>query len=375
MKRFTQILMIPKKLIPAQRKLQVVLGKLLLFTTTVYLLLSILSPQIVQAGILGPKLDVFVAERDCRPSSFGLFHQCAVTDKTLISDPPSPTENTFIKALNFKGSVETYFRCEATKTLPAGFKIDNTTVDILMQPVVSPRISTVAVPYSGGTYTFFVKIDNPAEDIWPGCIFSVTSNTTVPEIEPIRNYTNLVLSSIESRKNEIKEIDEASTLPAKWIVLIKLSGNLESKRRDRENELKDLKSELITLESKSDLSDFEATRLRALPGLIQVTELKIKDFELLIPQIEAALPESSKCIIDNPADRTFCLDKVTEIKESLNAASSEDINTVKQILNFLDAEFLRLKDVERGIGDEAKKLACQIGTTIGSDVSDCPPAI
>ncbi len=372
MKHLTQTLTIAHKLTLGQRKLQVVLGKLLLFTTTVYLLLSILYSQIVQASVLQPKLDVFVAERDCRPSSFGLFHQCTVTDKTLISDPPSSTKNAFIQSLNFKGSVETHFRCEATKTLPAGFRINNTIVDILMQPVVAPRISTVAVPYSGGVYTFFVKIDNPAEDIWPGCIFSVTSNTTIPEIEPIKNYTNLIISSIESRKDEIKEIDEASTLPAKWIVLIKLSGNLEAKKKDREKELEDLKSELITLQGKSELSGFEATRLRALPSLIQATEIKIKDFELLIPQIEDALPESSKCIIDNPADRTFCLDKVTEIKESLSTASNEDVKAAKEILDFLNAEFLRLKDTEKAIGDEVKKLACQIGATIGSSITGCP---
>jgi hypothetical protein len=125
------------------------------------------------------------------------------------------------------------------------------------------------------------------------------------------------------------------------------------------------------LQGKSELSGFEATRLRALPSLIQATDIKIKDFELLIPQIEDALPESSKCIIDNPADRTFCLDKLTEIKESLSTASNEDVKAAKEILDFLNAEFLRLKDTEKEIGDEVKKLACQIGVTIGSSITGC----
>jgi hypothetical protein len=316
-------------------------------------------------------LTVFEAERDCKPEQFGLFHQCAVPDKTLDTDHPSDTQNTFIKSLNFKNSISTFFNCRSTRNIPAGFNINGQTVDVLMQAGTIPRISTASIPYPGATYTFFVKIDSPAREVFPGCKFSVISNIATPELEPIKEYVNLTLRQIENRKDEIKEIDEASTLPAKWIVLVRLSGNLEAKKKDRELELEDLKSELTTLQSKSNLTDFESTRLAALPGLIYVTGIKVKDFDLLIQDIENALPDTSRCIVDNLADRTFCLDKVTKVKESLNTSINEDMRLAEEVLQFLDAEFLRLKNTEDQISAQIKELACKISAITGNSVDIC----
>lgn len=345
---------------------------ILFIFAVLFILFNILTPKANADNTSSVILDVFVSERDCKPEQFGLFHQCNVPNKTLEADHASDTQSTFIQSLNFKNSISTFFNCRSTRNIPAGFNINGQTVDILMQVGTTPRIFTTSIPSSGATYTFFVKIDSPAREVFPGCEFSVLSNITTPELEPIKEYTNLTLRQIKSKKDEIKEIDEASTLPAKWIVLVRLSGSLEAKKTDRELELENLKSELSILQSKSSLTDFESTRLAALPGLIYVTEIKIKDFDLLIQDVEAALPNTSKCIADNPADRTFCLDKVTKVRESLNISISEDINLTEEVLQFLDAEFLRLKNIENQISAQIKELACKISTITASSINICP---
>jgi hypothetical protein len=314
---------------------------------------------------------VFKAERDCKQGQFGLFDQCTISDKTLEAERPSDTQNTFIKSLNFKNSISTFFNCRSTRNIPAGFNINGQTVDVLMQAGTIPRISTVAIPYSGGTYTFFVKIDSPAREVFPGCEFSVLSNVTTLEVEPIKEYINLILRQLENGKEKINRIDEASTLPTKWIVLVQLSGNLEAKKKDIELDLGDLKSEIVILQGKSNLSDFESTRLAALPGLIYLTEIKIKEFDLLIQDVESALPDASKCIVDNPGDRTFCLDKVTKIKESLNTFINDDVKLAEEVLQFLDAELLRLKETSDQINVQIKELACKIRAIIGGSADIC----
>lgn len=315
---------------------------------------------------------VFKAERDCsKQNQFGLFYQCNISDKNLEAEHPSDTENTFIKSLKLKNSISTFFNCRSTRSIPAGFNINGQTVDILMQAGTVPRISTVSIPYSGGTYTFFIKIDSPAREVFPGCEFSVLSNITTPEVEPIKEYINLILRQLENRKDEIKRIDEASTLPAKWIVLVRLSGNLEAKKKDIELDLADLKSEILILQRKSNLSDFESTRLAALPGLIYLTEIKIKEYDLLIKDVESALPDASKCIMDNPGERAFCLDKVTKIKESLNTFINDDVKLAEEVLQFLDAEFLRLKETGDQINVQIKELACKIRAITGSSADIC----
>lgn len=274
--------------------------------------------------------EVLYSTANCSANPLANFWKCQALEVEVPTDVVTATENELFRQFGYENRLEIQFQCKASVPFSAEYRVGPT--HAFLGPTEAPTVQTVVtpVPYEGEKAAFKFAPD-PFSIVLPGCRLEIVSNVTAVRVNEVKRYADELAAAIELQIETQKNLSEAESLPAKWVVVRELASRLQTQAEFKKLQ----REELVAAGTPTDQLDLE-----------------IADLELLREQLDGAMPENDPCSLDGSSPNAFCLSKVSEVNEDISAELAKKLEAAQGLAEFLEAEINRL--AQRALAVSAK---------------------
>lgn len=343
------------------------------------------------------KIEVFKAERDCQKHPLANYWHCLSEEVVIKPQAITVSNNSMIRSLGAKNKLEYTFKCSSSSPLVAKISIlGSMTSAFEVSPTEVDENQSLNLLLRPSSDTLIIKVIDPSlnrTSITRGdCHFTVTSNITVPNTDPLEIYASFLIELREWANESLIAIDEASNLGEKWNVLVYLPQQLEKKAnaeiRKCRRQVEGLRNAQQTPENPDSVREIakllgsgtktpDLSRLCPAPfdanlpeqnpclasidlltedGDIGLIQHQIKESACLARDLREGMPSTEECFKEG-IESHLCL-KILQDKRSVLAEKKSTAlePRILSLADFLNAEILRLTDLSDSVTQELKEL-------------------
>jgi hypothetical protein len=272
----------------------------------------------------------------------------------------SQTENKFIQALMYNSVINYDYRCRGRED-PTFLSFESQKMRLTFDG--AGQIQT-AVKYNTASQYKLIRESRGFSMINLDCHLSITSNVTLPQLEPIKWYVSNLEESLKEFIETKKMLSEGETLPSKWSVIETLPGKIQNQIDGIDDEINFTKTELedllkIPAESQSPYEKSRIEEIQGQGGVLENLQAQKIDRVNLLSDVNSVLGSNIAQKCKTSADEetaASCLVAIENVEKSFETLISHKKSEMISLQQFLLEESKRIAEADRSLAREINNL-------------------